>query len=183
MDSLLVALRQETKDIHLALHKNSTLKRCQENKLDLGEYVQMLLAFYQPWKKLMSSLDDVPIKDLRPVLAKRHQLLYYDLINLNVDEKTLALQKKEQLSQGQLLGIGYVVIGSSMGATGLSQNIKKTLGDQPISYLSMSPKEAGWPLLSSFLKSKEVKDYPKTSTSARNTFKLIQTYLSNLAYI
>jgi len=178
MHSILNELRQETKDIHLELHKNPILERCQKNKLDLSDYVQMLLAFYQPWKKLMNSLDDVPIADLKPILVKRHQLLYNDLIALSVDERPLAPEKSEKSSPGQLLGMCYVVIGSSMGATQLSQNVKETLGNQPVSYLSMSPKEAGWPLLSKFLSSNETSDYPKASTSARKTFELVETYLS-----
>lgn len=178
MQNLLVALRAGTKGIHSALHENKILKRCQENQLVLSEYVGMLLAFYQPWKKLMASIELIPVDNLSPLLIRRHKLLYDDLIALGVDEKELAIYKKEPVSLDDLLGMCYVVIGSSMGASLLSQNIKTSLGNQPVSYLSMSPKQAGWPLLSSYLSSQESIDYPKASETAEETFKLIEAYLS-----
>jgi len=181
MSSILVALRQETKEIHADLHGNPVLKRCQENKLDIDDYIQMLLAFYQPWKELIHSVEQVPISNLQPLLLQRHQLLYNDLIALNVDKIMLASEKTAVLSQDEVLGMCYVVIGSSMGAIQLSQNIKMSLGNQPRSYLSMSPKEAGWPLLSSFLKSTDAKDFPKASITARKVFKSIYEHLSSVS--
>lgn len=183
MSNLLEALRQETRDIHTALHENPILKACQENKLSLSEYVHMLTAFYEPWKKIIPSIEHVPIDDLKPLLVHRHQLLYSDLKALNVDEEILAPEETPVLNQDELLGACYVVIGSSMGATQLSQNVKTALGNQPISYLSMSPKEAGWPLLSGFIKSRDTSDFPETSSYAREVFELIQTELSDVGCV
>ena len=181
MPNLLAALREKTKDTHSSLHKNPVLKRCQEEQLDLSTYNQMLLAFYQPWKKLIPKVEQVPINNLKPLLVQRHRLLHNDLTALNTGEENLVLDNTESFTHGELLGMCYVVIGSSMGATLLSQNAQATLGLQPTSYLSMSPKDAGWPILSAFLREKESKDYPKATESASEAFRLIETHLSDVA--
>jgi len=66
-----------------------------------------------------------------------------------------------------------------MGATQLSKNISESLsGRVPISYLSISPKDSGWFLLSSYLKEQQVKNFPLAIEAAKKAFQSIQDQLS-----
>lgn len=178
MNNLLEALRENTKHIHKALHKNPILKACQEEELKLNGYIQMLTAFYEPWKKILPSIELIPFNSLKPYLVERANLLQNDLKILKVEPSKLEPNKTQITDKGELLGMCYVVIGSSMGAIQLSQNIKASLGDQPVSYLSMSPKEAGWPMLSKYLREQQENDFQNACSAAINAFEQIQLKLS-----
>ena len=179
MENLLDALRHETSKLHQTLHVQPLLKSCQEGTMTKEEYIHLLKAFYSPWKFLAIAIDLVPIAVLRPKLKSRMQAIQEDLMKLNVNQSIFKpITPKLKPSQKELLGMSYVLIGSSMGASMLSAKIKESLGDVPVSYLSMSPKEAGWPELVSELRRLESKDYALALTAACSTFKLIKDELS-----
>ena len=180
MENLLNLLRKETTELHHALHQHPVLLACQEGRMDQTAYIHLLKSFYHPWKQLSPHIDSVPIPSLRPKLKLRSAAIQNDLIKLKVDQNFLdATTTKKTLNKESLLGICYVMIGSSMGAGMLSASIKKSLGDVPVSYLSMTPKEAGWPELVGSLRILDANDYREVGTAALETFKLIQNQLSS----
>ncbi len=180
MENLLSKLREETTELHLALHQHPVLQACQEGTMDRAAYIHLLKAFYSPWKLLSPAIDSVPIAALKPKLQFRAKAIHHDLVHLKVDQKVLKLTNPQKtLTKEKLLGICYVLIGSSMGAGMLSASIKASLGDVPVSYLSMTPKEAGWPELVGSLRTLEAKDYPTAAGAAVDIFQLIQDQLSS----
>lgn len=180
MENLLTLLRKETTELHHALHQHPVLQACQKGMMDQNDYLHLLKAFYHPWKQLAPNIDSVPIASLKPKLKLRSAAIQSDLTKLKIDQNFLdATTIKKTLNKGSLLGICYVMIGSSMGAGMLSASIKKSLGDVPISYLSMTPKEAGWPELVGSLRALDADDYSEAGTAALETFKLIQDQLNS----
>lgn len=180
MKNLLTRLRQETTELHLALHQHPVLQACQKGTMDRAAYIHLLKAFYSPWKILSPAIATVPIPSLRPKLNFRAKAIQHDLVHLKVDKKFFeSTPPQPRLSKEELLGICYVMIGSSMGAGMLSASIKASLGNVPVLYLSMTPKEAGWPELVGSLRTLDAKDYADTAIAAVDTFQLIQDQLSS----
>lgn len=174
MEILLDTLRRKTSQLHQGLHGHPVLKSCQEGTLSKSEYVHLLKAFYSPWKLLGPMIDQVPITPLRPKLHSRFQAIKNDLLQLGVNDSTFrSLKPNTKLNKDQLLGICYVLIGSSMGGTMLSEKIRESLGDVPISYMAMTPKEAGWPELVAKLRTFETKDYAGAPVAAHDAFELV----------
>ncbi len=180
MDNVLQALRLRTKEMHMSLHEHPLLVSCQKGEMNRVEYVQLLKAFYSPWKLITPAISSFPIDSLKENLKQRSEAIRNDLLALEISVDSKDKSKNEDYTPGELLGISYVIIGSSMGASVLSENIKKSLGiNIPVSYLSMSPKLAGWPTLSSALRELKHEDYPKASEAAVKIFKLIDAELTN----
>ncbi|MFD0992404.1 hypothetical protein [Tenacibaculum geojense] len=179
MESLLNSLRYSTSKVHSAIHNNHILNACQEKKITLNEYKQMLWAFYKPWRDLIPNINKLKIPELKPKLVIRHHKIYDDLIHLNINPSNLVLNNESQLSEKEILGILYVVLGSSMGSKQLATNLKQTLKNIPYTYLAMSPKEAGWDILTNYLKSQTDSDYSVSNKAAITTFKIIDLELSN----
>lgn len=178
MESLLDTLRHETTEIHQTLHKNPILKACQEGTINKRQYIHLLKAFHQPWAILSPAIQAVPIVSLRPKLHLRIQAIQTDLKQLNIHENGATLTAQQDVyTESKLLGMCYVLIGSSMGASILSKNVTTSLSDVPVSYLSMTPKEAGWPELVTTLRNLDSSKYAAASTAAIDTFKLIHTNL------
>lgn len=174
MESLLDTLRHKTTKLHQALHVHPVLKSCQEGTMSKPEYIHLLKAFYSPWKLLIPAIDLVPLEALKPKLRKRAAAIRDDLKKLKVDQDIFdPIIPNPILTKEALLGICYVLIGSSMGAGMLSAKIKASLNDVPVSYLSMSPKDAGWPELVTELRGLESKGYTSASTAACAAFELI----------
>ncbi len=179
MQNLLTALRHETSHIHNALHDHPVLKSCIEGMMNKEEYKHLLKAFYSPWKLVLPEISRVPIESLKPPLERRGQAIYNDLMQLEADPRPKhILRPNAEIDQGRLLGMCYVLIGSSMGAQDLVLSIKESVSDVPTSYLSISPKEAGWPILVSKLKELKDTDYPNACEEAVKTFKSIYENLS-----
>ncbi len=180
MNDLLSALRQETGEIHHTLHGHPLLKACQEELLDIDGYKRMLSAFFLPWQSLFPSIDMVPIQELKPCLTKRYQALNDDrhALNLHQPSADATLQGRSSLSEGEILGMCYALVGSSLGASQLQSNIHAALGPVPLSYMSISPKDAGWPILAGYLRKLQPSAYPKASDAAQNVFRQIQEGLS-----
>lgn len=177
MSDLLTALRQETGVIHNALHEHPILIACQEARLNTQEYIHILKAFYAPWLDLIPAVESVPLPALRTCLATRAKALGNDLDDLNIKVHTPT--QRANFTECELLGICYVLVGSSLGATQLRKSIRSALGPVvPISYMSISPKDAGWPLLAGHLRSLEADQYPKACLAAKNVFECIQMELS-----
>lgn len=179
METLLDNLRRKTTTLHHALHKHPLLISCQTGTLKKKEYTQVLRAFYQPYKVLMPVIDDIPIDGLIPKLKNRIQAIHSDLETLKVAHEVAALESpKSALSKDAILGVCYVVIGSSMGAAMLSAKISEAISNVPVTYLSMTPKEAGWQELVSALRSYNAENYPLAADAACDSFKLINDALS-----
>lgn len=175
MSNLLDTLRQQTSKKHMALHEHPLLKACQMQKMDTAGYIRLLTAFYSPWKLVLPNLSSVPIEPLRSKLELRGKAIQKDLLELGISTEH---STETKVSEGKLLGICYVVIGSSMGAAMLSTSIRNSIGDVPVSYLSMTPKQAGWPELSSSLRLLHKDDYPEAGIGALETFAQIDYQLS-----
>ena len=181
MKSLLDAMREETTQLHRALHVHPLLLSCQKGTMNKEEYRHLLAAFYSPWKLLIPAIDLVPIRSLIPKLHHRAQAIHDDLDKLHVDQVILDSRSLNTIpGQAEILGMCYVLIGSSMGASMLSTKIKETLHDVPVSYLSMTPKEAGWPELLGELRSIDALDYADATKSACDTFELMGKELSKV---
>lgn len=180
MENLLSKLRQETTAIHVELHEHPLLKSCQEGTMTRKDYVHLLKAFYAPWKILTPRIESVPIIAIRSKLLMRAEAIQNDLVALGVDQQITELgEKNDVYSQQELLGMCYVVIGSSMGAAVLSKSIKATFNENiPASYLSMTSKEAGWPELAAELRILDAKEYSEAPKAALDTFKLIHSELT-----
>lgn len=182
MSNLLEKLREETRDLHIALHVHPVLKLCQQQQMNKESYIRLLKAFYSPWKLIVPSISSFPIEALRPKLLLRAEAIQDDLLNLNVDITVFSAINEKMLDEQELLGMAYVVVGSSMGASMLSASILASLGNVPISYLSMTPKKAGWPELSATLRNNNTADHSVATSAAVSTFSLIQTQLSKPAF-
>ena len=179
MDNLLETLRYETSQLHQGLHVHPILKSCQEGTISKTEYLHLLKAFYSPWKTLAPAIDIVPIEALKPKLQSREQAIRDDLMKLNVDQKIFdPIIPQPTISMEELLGMCYVLVGSSMGGSILSAKIKETLGDVPVSYLSMSPKDAGWPELVGKLRSLKSEGFSGASIGACAAFEKIDNELT-----
>ncbi|WP_010178196.1 biliverdin-producing heme oxygenase [Aquimarina agarilytica] len=179
MENVLTKLRQETSKIHQELHEDPLLKSCEQGLMNKSEYIQMLKAFYSPWKRISPFIANVPIEALKTKLEHRNQAIRKDLYELNVEPSFLELTTDIQnIDEDILLGISYVLIGSSMGGTILSEKIKSSMGDVPLSYMSMTPKEAGWPELVAQLRVLDAKKHTSITIAAIETFKAIQTELT-----
>jgi len=181
MSNLLETLRKETRDLHNSIHEHPILLACQESCLNINEYSNMLKAFYLPWQTLLPAVKKVPIDSLQTCLFKRAEAIQSDLKSLNINPNKL--ENSDVLlnpSEDELIGICYVLVGSSMGASILQKKIRKNLKTVPISYLSLSPRESGWPILSSYLKTLVSHDYPKAAYAAQNVFRMIHKELSKV---
>lgn len=178
MSNLLDNLRKETNTMHMALHVHPVLRLCQKKRMDRAGYIRLLKAFYSPWKLIVPSISSFPIEALRSKLLLRADAIQDDLLSMNVDLTLHSAATKNVLNEEEMLGIAYVIIGSSMGAAMLSDSIVAALGNVPISYLSMSPKKAGWPELSLELRSLSTEKFPQTAHAAKKTFDLIHKELS-----
>ena len=179
METLLDKLRRDTTILHQELHKHPLLISCQNGTLKKKEYSQVLRAFYQPYKLLIPVIDEILIDTLIPKLKNRIQAIHSDLEDLEIDHEVAALESpKSALSKDATLGVCYVVIGSSMGAAMLSAKISEAISNVPVTYLSMTPKEAGWPELVSALRSYDAENYPLAADAACHSFKLISDALS-----
>ncbi len=181
MRNLLDMMRQETTELHHALHEHPLLMSCQQGTMNKAEYVHLVSSFYKPWQLLIPSIDQVPINSLVPKLHARANAIRDDLNFLHVEKSIVEIGiPVSTLSKDKLLGMCYVLIGSSLGASMLCAKIKDTLGDVPMSYLSMSPKEAGWPELVGALRSLDVEKFASAPAAACDTFALIGKELSKL---
>ena len=181
MVSLLHALRQATRTQHECLHHHPLLVACQERRLNLAQYGTMLRAFYAPWQYLLPAIDQLPLSEIKPHLIQRASLIENDLAELNIPCTALKKSEKLQcLNADECLGIAYVLLGSSLGATTLVECIKTSLPDAPIRYMSHSPKAAGWPLLVHFLQAQNAEQNPGTVRAAQNTFGMIEAALEEV---
>ena len=182
MLDLLTALRRATDDAHQALHAHPLLVACLADRLDEGGYRRMLQAFYAPWQTFLPRVGAVPLRALQPGLIHRAQALRADLTTLGIDPPT-AEEPGHKLPAGEdaLLGACYVLVGSSLGATLLRAHVKAALPTAPHAYFSISPREAGWPLLLAHLRTLAARHHPTALPAANGVFQHIQTALSSPA--
>lgn len=179
MRTLLEALRAETGPLHQALHHHPVMRACQQGGLDRGGYVRMLRAFDRSWSGLRPQIASVPWAPLRSALQGRARALRDDLEALDGVEAVEADAVVDLVPDpGAWLGESYVLVGSSLGARQLQDSVRGALGaDVPMSYLSMSPRAAGWPRLVARLRSLSAVDYPHACAAACRTFEAIQAAL------
>lgn len=177
MDTLLDHLRLATRSQHQALHQHPLLLACQENRLDIHDYGNILSAFYYPWQLLEPCINKISITDLQICLKERFRLLNNDLQVLGVNKShhkpLLCLTTADAC-----LGVAYVLVGSSLGARILASHIKTALPNASMYYMSQSATAAGWPLLARHLQKHVANQHPETITMAQNTFNIIEQMLN-----
>ena len=176
--TLLNALRTETSEVHTALHLHPIMLACQEKRITLSEYHHMLRAFQAPWLMLSSCISEFPIQNLKAFLKTRADTLNNDIEQLETETapnttKTTHLSS----SQDSLLGIAYVLVGSSMGASLLRKCLHAALPDAPMRYMSMTAQESGWPLLATELGELETHTFPGACKAASDTFAFVNQQL------
>lgn len=177
MTDLLNALRVGTRSMHTDLHRHPSMEKIAAGVLTLQEYRHMLLAFYSPWKQIAPAVDLLDAPPLQQCLLARTSRLREDLLALGV---ALGNEKAScsPLTKSELWGSTYVMVGASLGATQLSKQIAVILPNAPLAYFSMTPSEAGWPLLKDHLVQMNAALYGEAIVAAQNTFRAIGHQLS-----
>ncbi|MCA1798821.1 MAG: biliverdin-producing heme oxygenase, partial [Xanthomonadaceae bacterium] len=138
MDSpILEQLREQTRSAHLALEAQPLLKGLLSSRLtntEYGELLQSMLAFYQPleWKLIPATatlLGRHPNPDYR--YLPRAPLLADDCRVLGIGSPGLSdIPEKSQLegSAAYMLGVLYVIEGSTQGGRYIANHLANTLG-------------------------------------------------------
>lgn len=170
--TLLDQLRGATGQVHQELHVHPLMNLLSTGQLTEASYRDLLVAFARPWSPLMAHLSDFPMDGLKHVLAHRFEALKNDLQVLG---HALVHQDASLGEQGELVGMAYAVVGSSMGAQSLSGLVAQSLPDAPRAYLSMSPKVAGWPVVAAQLRTASPHAWPGAARGALWAFTQIKT--------
>lgn len=120
---LLDRLRDETRDVHEALHHHPLLAPLISPDLTLRDYRYTLLAFEAFYRGLEPVADSAPVLDW---LA--HDLARQGLSPLSMPGRTLPVIATESQAWGYL----YVKHGSTLGGGIISRNLKRVLGLNPL---------------------------------------------------
>lgn len=177
--SALAELRSVTNDVHERLHNHPVLSCLTKSDLTLRDYMWTLFAFERFYHNIFIALDcsDFGFFD------SKYRLINKDLKALRFKENPLPKCQYLQYEgvPDQILGVKYVMIGSSLGGALISKNIEKQLHlnqDNGNSFFGSSPKKIGigW---NSFLETleQECKHVQRCTDAALKTFEGLEQWL------
>lgn len=150
VDSLLLHLRQQTKQDHHNLDHHPLLQQLLEPTLDQESYAVILHALYRPQCFMEASVEAGCLQqglDPEQLSARRSPALARDLIELGrpapdiIEEATLLTAN----SAGMLIGQRYVLEGARKGSITIARQLRQALGSAtPMGYFSHADPESNW---------------------------------------
>lgn len=176
--NILEKLKTETRPEHVRLEKDLNLMR---DDLSLKEYIGILKRFYGFYRALESKVDFEPERRRVPKLEK-------DLRHFGVDPQSVKLadQLPETSTEAHLMGLMYVLEGSTLGGTVLLKHFKEKFNLSPdagISYFCGYGEETVlmWKnfqnRLLTFSESKSSEDV-QVIMNAKRTFEVLRDWLT-----
>lgn len=191
--SILEQLRKQTRPVHLALENQPLLKRLQSSQLtdtEYGQLLQSMLAFYQALESELvpateSLLKRHPDPDYRylpraPLLANDCRAL--GCVSSSYIQPPIELQLDG--SGAHLLGVLYVVEGSTQGGRIISRHLANTLGvseHSGASFFNIHQWDNSWPAFrrwfSRDLDGTYQNDIQRLVEGADMTFSALRTHL------
>ncbi len=191
--TVLEQLREQTRPAHVALEAQPLLKRLLSSRLTAMEYgrlIQSMLAFYQALESELEPataalLERHPDPDYR--YLPRVPLLTNDCRALGCDSSGLIQRPIELRLEGggaYLIGVLYVIEGSTQGGRFISKHLAQTLGlneNSGASFFNIHQRNNSWAAFRSWLSTDLERNYQDDTRSiiegANMTFSTLHTHL------
>ncbi|NMT64814.1 biliverdin-producing heme oxygenase [Marinobacter orientalis] len=191
--AILKQLREETRPAHLALESQPLMKRLLSSRLtamEYGQLIQSMLAFYQALESQLAPataalLERHPDPNYR--YLPRAPLLANDCRALGCDSSGLMRGPTELRLDGSgayLLGVLYVIEGSTQGGRFIAKHLAQTLGlneNSGASFFNIHQWNNSWAAFRSWLSTDLERSYQDDTRSiiegANMTFSTLHTHL------
>ena len=149
MIALLSQLRQATAQVHERMHEHPFMLATFGDAWSRPRYAHFLRAMAPPWRALEDALHAPAsplITQLAGLISPRHALICGDLTALG-EPLPAAPSGSAALREGEVLGLAYTMVGSSMGARLLLKAVRERDALAPTRYFEGPGAPSDWPPL------------------------------------